>query len=66
MVPVCAKAPARAKPINLYQRKTMVLTGAEILAIYNALDMDRKQQLLDVLLQLLEEQRQEPRAEQRV
>jgi hypothetical protein len=44
----------------------MVLTGAEILAIYNALDTDRKQQVLDVLLQLLEEQRQEPRAEQRV
>jgi hypothetical protein len=44
----------------------MSLTGAEILAIYNALDKDRKQQLLDVLLQLLEEQRQEPRAEQRV
>jgi hypothetical protein len=55
----------RRRP-TLYQRKTMGLTGAEILAIYNALDQDRKQQVLDVLLQLLEEQRQEPRAEQRV
>jgi hypothetical protein len=43
----------------------MGLTGAEILAIYRSLDNDRKQHLLDVLLQLLEEQRQEPRAEQR-
>ncbi|HZX98084.1 MAG TPA: hypothetical protein VFE92_01110 [Dermatophilaceae bacterium] len=44
----------------------MSLTGAEILAIYNALDDDRKQQALDLLLELLEEQRQEPRAEQRI
>lgn len=44
----------------------MGLTGAEILAIYNALDEDRKQQLLDLSLELLEEQRQGPRAEQRI
>jgi hypothetical protein len=44
----------------------MKLTGAEILAIYNALDDDRKQQILDHLLELLEDQRQGPRSEQRV
>ena len=44
----------------------MGLTGAEILAIYNALDQDRKTEVVDLLLQLLEEQRQEPRTEQRV
>jgi hypothetical protein len=44
----------------------MRLTGAEILAIYNSLDDARKQQILDHLLELLEEQRQGPRAEQRV
>ena len=44
----------------------MTLTGAEILAIYNALDKDRKTEIVDLLLQLLEEQRQEPRTEQRV
>jgi hypothetical protein len=44
----------------------MRLTGAEILAIYNALDDDRKQQILDHLLELLEDQRQGPRLEQRV
>jgi hypothetical protein len=44
----------------------MKMTGAEILAIYNALDDSRKQQILDHLLELLEEQRQGPRSEQRV
>ena len=44
----------------------MTLTGAEILGIYNALDRDRKAEVVDLLLQLLEEQRQEPRTEQRV
>jgi hypothetical protein len=44
----------------------VTLTGAEILAIYNALDQDRKKEVVDLLLQLLEEQRQEPRTEQRV
>lgn len=44
----------------------MTLTGAEVLAIYNALDQDRKTEVVDLLLQLLEEQRQEPRTEQRV
>jgi hypothetical protein len=44
----------------------MGLTGAEILAIYKALNEDRKQQLLDLLLELIEEQRQESRAEQRI
>jgi hypothetical protein len=44
----------------------MGLSGAEILAIYYALDEDRKQELLDLLLELLEEQRQEPRTEQRI
>jgi hypothetical protein len=44
----------------------MTLNGAEILAIYNSLDDDRKQQILDHLLELLEEQRQDPRSEQRV
>jgi hypothetical protein len=44
----------------------MRLTGSEVLAIYNALDDARKQQILDHLLELLEEQRQGPRAEQRV
>ncbi|MEP7193370.1 MAG: hypothetical protein ABI903_10930 [Actinomycetota bacterium] len=44
----------------------MTLTGAEILAIYNALEKDRKQEVLDVLLRLLEEQRREARALQQV
>ena len=44
----------------------MTMTGAEILGIYNALDLDRKAEVVDLLLQLLEEQRQEPRTEQRV
>jgi len=44
----------------------LTLTGAEILAIYNSLDDDRKQQILDHLLELLEEQRQGARNEQRV
>jgi hypothetical protein len=44
----------------------MALSDAEILAIYTTLDEDRKQQLRDLLLLLIEEQRQGPRSEQRV
>ncbi len=44
----------------------MGLSGAEILAIYNELAEDGKEQVRDLLLLLIEEQRQGPRAEQRV
>ena len=44
----------------------MPLSDAETLAIYTTLDEDRKQQIRDLLLLLIEEQRQGPRSEQRV
>ena len=44
----------------------MALKDAEILAIYTSLDEDAKEQVRDLLLLLIEEQRQGPRSEQRV
>jgi hypothetical protein len=42
------------------------MTAAEFLAIYDALDEGRKQELVDHALELIEEQRDERRTEQRV
>jgi hypothetical protein len=42
------------------------MTPNEFLALYNALDESRKQELADHALELIEEQRDERRTEQRV
>lgn len=42
------------------------MAPTEFVAIYNALDESRKQELVDHALELLEEQRDERRTEQRV
>ena len=42
------------------------MTSTEILAIYEALDGPRKQEIADHALQLIEEQRDERRTEQRI
>ena len=43
-----------------------IMTSTEILAIYEALDGPRKQEIADHALQLIEEQRDERRTEQRI
>jgi hypothetical protein len=45
---------------------TKAITSAEFLAIYEALDEARKQELVEHGLELLEEQRDERRTEQRI
>jgi len=42
------------------------MTSTEFVAIYDALDESRKQELVDHALELIEEQREERRTEQRV
>jgi hypothetical protein len=42
------------------------MTSTEMLAIYEALDDSRKQEIADHALQLIEEQRDERRTEQRI
>jgi len=45
---------------------TKAMTSAEFLTIYEALDEARKQELVEHGLELLEEQRDERRTEQRI
>jgi hypothetical protein len=45
---------------------TKGMTSTELLAIYEALDESRRQELVDHALELIEEQREERRTEQRV
>jgi hypothetical protein len=45
---------------------TKAMTSAEFLAIYEALDEARKQELVEHGLELIEEQRDERRTEQRI
>ena len=42
------------------------MTSTELLAIYESLDESRKQELVDHALELIEEQRDERRTEQRI
>jgi hypothetical protein len=45
---------------------TEAMTSSEFLAIYQALDESRRQELAEHALELIEEQRDERRTEQRV
>jgi hypothetical protein len=45
---------------------TEAMTSSEFLAIYQALDESRRQELVEHALELIEEQRDERRTEQRV
>jgi hypothetical protein len=45
---------------------TKAMTSKEFLAIYEALDESRKQELVEHALELIEEQRDERRTEQRI
>ena len=45
---------------------TRGMTSTEFLAIYEALDESRKQELVEHALELIEEQRDERRTEQRI
>ena len=45
---------------------TRAMTDTEFLAIYEALDESRKQELVEHALELIEEQRDERRTEQRI
>jgi hypothetical protein len=63
-------APAMAcTESNFNESRTIMndrMTPTEFLAIYDALDESRKQELVDHALELIEEQREERRTEQRV
>ena len=45
---------------------TRAMTSTEFLTIYEALDESRKQELVEHALELIEEQRDERRTEQRI
>jgi hypothetical protein len=63
--------PGHSRPggCQLFEGDTIMakgMTSTELLAIYEALDESRKQELVDHALELIEEQRDERRTEQRI